>query len=61
MMKKVFAFLTFDQLVTEDQIKIRVQHLRYTHEKESNELEPTSVWHELIYEYWYNYVISPYL
>ena len=58
MMKTVLAFITFEQLVTKSQIDSKHQHLRNALEQQSNIAGLISVRHEMIYQYWYNYVVK---
>ena len=58
MMKRVLAFITFEQLVNKSQIESRFQHLRNAQQQQSIPLELIAVRHKLIYEYWYNHVIK---
>ncbi len=58
MIKRSLAFITFDQLVSKNQIELRYKHLSSPNQQQSNALGLITARHKLIYEYWYNHVIK---
>ena len=57
-MKRALAFITFEELVSKNQIAFRFQHIRNSQHQQNSAFELIAVRHKLIYEYWYNHVIK---